>query len=80
MNGLVTLSVGDMSHPKRGKDHIVYGGMPSEDVYSIVQIKRDGYQGFGWNLFFPRKQSKIRIDGIDILVEHVTQEEIKLRV
>ena len=78
------LSVGDSFHLRRGKDRITYAGMPSEDVFSIVQRKQEallyGGSGQAWNLFFPGKQSTIRIDGINIMVENVTKEEIRLRV
>ena len=84
MARLVVLSVGDMFHLRRGKDRIVYAGMPSEKVYSIVQRKRQfaPYVGWGyaWNLFFPREQTGITIDGVNILVENVTPAEIRLRV
>ncbi|GAH56040.1 unnamed protein product, partial [marine sediment metagenome] len=36
--------------------------------------------GYSWNLFFPIGQSKIRIDGINMLVESVTPDEIRLKV
>lgn len=80
MNQPVTLSIGDVFHLKRGKDRIIYAGMSSGDVYSIIQKKEDGYQGFSWNLFFPRRISDITIDGVKILVENVKPEEISLRV
>ena len=84
MDKLITLSVGDEHHLRSGKDHIVYAGMPSEKVYSIVQRKRKfapyiGW-GFAWNLFFLKEQSTIRIDGVNIMVENVTANEIRLRV
>jgi len=80
MNNLITLSVGDDFHLKLGKDRIIYAGMPSENVYSIVQKKTSGYQGFAWNLFFPRKQLDITIDKVKIFVESVVPEEIRFRV
>lgn len=84
MDNSVILSVGDTYHLKMGKDRIVYAGMPSKDVFSIVQRKREwmpyGWAGYSWNLFFPREQSKIRIDGVDIQVENVTPDEIRLRI
>ena len=84
MNNSVVLSVGDTFHLRRGKDRIVYAGMPSDKVYSIAQRKR-GFAphigwGYAWNLFFPREQGKIRIDGVNILVENVTPDEIRLRI
>ena len=42
----IVLSVGEDVHLGRGKDHIFYAGMPSENVYSIVQKKAGGYQGY----------------------------------
>ena len=84
MDNLITLSVGDEYHLRSGKDHIVYAGMPSDKVYSMVQRKRKfaPYIGWGyaWNLFFPREQSNIRIDGVNILVDNVAPNEIRLRV
>jgi len=84
MNNSVVLSVGDSFHLRRGKDRIVYAGMPSDKVYSIAQRKQNfvpyAAWGYAWNLFFPREQSRIKIDGVNILVENVTPEEIRLRV
>jgi len=81
LNNSVVLSVGDIFHLKMGKDRIVYAGMSSEKVFSIVQMKWEFfYRGYAWNLFFPKEQSKIRIDGVNILVENITSDEIRLRV
>jgi len=84
MNNSVVLSVGDNFHLRRGKDRIVYAGMISDKVYSIAQIKRDmiGSLGWGyaWNLYFPVGQTTLRIDGVNIMVDSVTQDEIRLRV
>ena len=80
MDKSVVLSVGGGYHLKSGKDRITYAGMPSERVYSIVQRKSSGYQGYAWNLYYPMGKSEITIDGIEIIVENVTAEEIRLRV
>ncbi len=80
MGESVVLSVGEDFHLMRGKDRIVYAGMPSDNVYSIVQRKASGYQGYTWNLFYPRKQQAITIDGVNILVESVAPEEVRFRV
>ena len=76
----IVLSVGEDFHLRRGKDHIIYAGMPSENVYSIVQKRSDGYRGYSWNLFFPKRRQEITIDGVNIFVENVTPEEIRLRI
>ena len=81
MDRSVVLSVGDKHRLAFGKGLIYYAGMPSEKVFSIAQTKWGfPYQGFAWNLFFPIGQSKIRIDGVNIIVDHVTPDEIRLRV
>jgi len=59
---------------------MVYAGMPSAEVYSVVQIKSSGYQGYSWNLYFPRRKRDITIDGVNLYVENVTQDEISFRV
>jgi len=81
MDNTVVLSVGDTHHLRLGKDRIVYAGMPNKDVFSIVQIKWEFlYRGYSWNLYFPKGQSTIRIDGLNIQVANVTPEEIRLRM
>lgn len=81
MSRIEILSVGDTHHLWLGKDRIVYAGMPSEKVYSIVQMKWEAfYRGYAWNLFFPKEQTKIRVDGVNLIVESVTPEEIRLLV
>jgi hypothetical protein len=77
---IMTLAVGEQFHLRTGKDRIVYAGMPSEDVYSIAQKKASGYQGFAWNLYFPKRRRDITIDGVRVYVERVTPDEIELRL
>jgi len=54
--------------------------MVSEKVFSIA-VRRWPfiYQGYAWNLFFPKGQREIRIDGVNLIVESVTAEQIVLR-
>ena len=81
MDNTIVLSVGDIHHLRLGKDHIVYAGMPNENVFSFVQMKWEFfYRGYSWNLYFPKGQRTIRIDGINILVDSVTPEEIRIKV
>jgi hypothetical protein len=80
MDNYTVLSVGDKISLGFTKSDIYYAGMPSERVFSIVQRKYQfPYTGFAWNLYFPRGQSRIRIDGVNLLVDHVTPEEIRFR-
>ena len=81
MNNTVVLSIGDAYHLRLGKDRIVYAGMANENVFSIVQMKWEFlYRGYSWNLYFPKGQNTIRVDGVNILVENVTPNEIRIRV
>ena len=81
MNNSAILPIGDIFHLKNDKYRTVYAGMPSEKVYSIVQMKWElFYRGYAWNLFYPKEQNKIRIDVVDIVVDNVTPDEIILRV
>jgi len=81
VNSSIVLSVGDTYHLRLGKDRIVYAGMPSENVFSIVQLKWEFlYRGYSWNLYFPKGQDIIRVDGVNIQVENVTPTEIRLRL
>ena len=80
MDGFVTLAVGDVHKLRFGKDRIVYAGMPTEDVYSIVQVKWEFlYRGYAWNLFFPKEERQIRVDGVNLHVETVAPHAITLR-
>ena len=78
MPGLAPLIIDQnvQSHKQSGN-----AGMPSENVYSIAQKKYGfPYQGYAWNLFFPKKQQEITVDGVNIFVENVTPDEIRLRI
>lgn len=80
MDRTVVLSVGDTHKLGLGKDRIIYAGMPSENVFSIVQVRWEFvYRGYSWNLYFPKNCSEIRIDGVNILLENVTPNEIRFR-
>ena len=79
MSELIVLPVGGDLHLRFGKDRIVYAGMPSDGVFSIVQRKASGYQGYAWGLFYPRGKQDITIDGVRLFVEQVTPDEITLR-
>ena len=60
MDRLVVLAVGDRYHLGLGKDHIVYAGMPSEKVYSIVEMKWEFLYRGGTASIFSTPKSKIK--------------------
>jgi len=74
-----TLPVGGMFHLRNGKDWIAYAGMVNEDVFSMVQMKAKGYQGYGWNLYFPRRAQDITIDGVALSVIRADAGAIEFR-
>ncbi len=74
-----TLEVGGSYHLKSGKDWIVYAGMVNEDVYSIIQLKARGNQGYAWNLYFPRRQHDITIDRVPLYVVRADAGAIEFR-
>ena len=73
------LPVGGSFHLKTGKDWIVYAGLVNEDVYSLVQLKARGYQGYAWNLYFPRRQQDIVVDRVPLQVLRADAHEIEFR-
>lgn len=75
----IKLRISEGTHLKVGKDRIIYAGMPSEEVYSIAQLRETGQGAYSWNLFFPKNRQNIIINGVNILVENVTQDDISLK-
>lgn len=80
MGKTAILPIGESYHLKRGKDNIIYAGMVSDEVYSIIQVKASGYQGYAWPLYYPKRRRDITIDGINLYVERITPEEIEIRL
>ena len=80
MGKTVSLAIGEEFHLKRGKDRIVYAGMLSEEIYSIVQKNMSGNQGYAWNLFFPKRRRDIIIDGVELYIDNITPDEIMLHL
>jgi hypothetical protein len=80
MRELIKLTVGEDYHLNHSKGHIVYGGMPNGESYSIVVKQADDKGSYAWNLFYPHSHKDITIDGVELFVDYVTPEEIGLRV
>lgn len=57
----------------------VYCGMPCSDVFSISHMEENGYQGYGLNIFYPKKTKKITIGEIEFDVVNVNTGMITLR-
>ena len=80
----VVLPVGDSFRLMSGKDRIIYAGIVGDKTYSIVQRKSQlipfGWMGYAWNLYYPTTKKDINIDGVDIHVEAVSSDEIRIIV
>ena len=80
MDNSIVVSLGECIQLKRGKDRIIYAGMLSDEVFSIVQRKKTSNGLCAWNLFYPTKRGEITIDSVQINVENVTPSEIRLHI
>ena len=80
MSDTITLSVGD-DYRVAGlvQGRIAYGGMPSEDVYSLIHKKEIG-ASYAYNLFYLRSRRDITIGGISLFVQNVTPDEITFQI
>jgi len=78
----VVLTVGDSFRLMSGKDRIMYAGMVGDNTYSIVQRKSQlipfGWMGYAWNLYYPTTKRDISIDEINIHIEAVSPDEIRI--
>ena len=76
----VSLAIGEEFHLKRGKDRIVNTGIPSENIFSVVQKKMSGNQRYAWNLFFPKRRRDILIDGVELYIDNVAPDATMLQL
>ena len=78
----ITLAIGETTKIKVGFVNtvtIIYGGMPSKDVFSIVIQTGSGYQGYSYNLYYPKDAKTIKVGKESFSIINVTSEQITLR-
>jgi hypothetical protein len=78
----ITLAVGETTKIKLGFVNtltIIYGGMPSKDVFTIIIQTSSGYQGYSYNLFYQKDTKTMRIGKESFSVITVSPEKITLR-
>lgn len=74
-----TLSVGESISLGFARARICYAGMPNDQTYSIGWRKWDFiHMVYAWNLYFPKDQLEMNIEGVEIRAEQVTPTEIRL--
>ena len=76
-----TLRLGESAKVKPGffksTESIIYSGMASENIYSIVVTWTFGYNSMAYNLFFPKNQKEIRTPKGRLEVDYVSGDEIR---
>ncbi|MBN2130461.1 MAG: hypothetical protein JW741_13245 [Sedimentisphaerales bacterium] len=75
------VKIGDSIRVKRGfmtVISLVYAGMPSENVFSLVVTTTAGHMGMGYNLYFPASQRQLEIAGVSVSVQSVSPTSVQL--
>ena len=78
----INLAVGKKTKIKLGLVNtitLIYGGMPSKDVFSIVLQFSSGYKGYSYNLYYPKDTKSIKLGKESISIINVTSEKLILR-
>lgn len=58
---------------------MVYAGMPSPGVFSVVVVWKQGNQATAANLFFPKDQRGFDVAGGHVSVTHVDERSLRFR-
>ena len=64
----------------RTTEDIVYAGMISDDVYSVVLTFSLGHNSWAYNLYLPVSQRELKLWDVRLVVLQVTPTEIHFRV
>ena len=56
--------------------YLLYGGLVSNDRFSLVVTNHSIYQGWAYNLYFPADQKEIRLEEGRVQVKSVDEKEI----
>jgi len=81
MARLAVLTVGDSTSLGFFRGRITYAGVPNDQTFSLGLRRWDFcHMVYGCNLYFPADLKQTSIEGVDIQVEEVTPEEIRLRI
>jgi hypothetical protein len=78
----ITLAIGETIKVKLGFVNtvtLVYSGMPSKDVFSIVLLSSSGYQGYSYHLYYPKDSKFIKVGKESFSIVDVSAEKLTLR-
>ena len=62
-----------------GYYYLVYTGMPNDRTYSFALTYEQGYSGYAYNLYFPKGQTQITVQKMQMDILSVTPDGIQLR-
>lgn len=78
----IILGIGEKTKIKFGfMDSItlIYSGMPSKDVFSIALLFGSGYQGYSYNLYYPKDSKTIKIGAVSLSIVSVQEDTLTVR-
>ena len=78
----VTLKINETYKIKLGFANnisLMYAGMSSKDFFSIVIIEGSGYQGFSYNLYYPKDSTSIKVKKKPFSILNVSEDSITIR-
>ena len=76
-----TLEVGESTKIKLGfmsNVTLIYGGMPNKDVFTIAILSYSGYQGYGYNLYYPKDAKSIKVGNKVFRIMNVHLKNLRL--
>lgn len=78
----ITLAVGEKTKIKLGLMNsitLIYSGMISKDIFSITLLYGSGYQGYSYNLYYPKESKTIRIGNGSFSIVNVSANQLIIR-
>lgn len=78
----ITLKVGEKTKIKLGLVNsvtLIYSGMISKDIFSITLLYGSGYQGYSYNLYYPKESKTIKIGDESYSIVSVSSDKLIIR-
>lgn len=78
----INLAVGEKTKIKLGLMNsitLIYSGMISKDIFSITLLYGSGYQGYSYNLYYPKESKSIKIGNESFSIVNVNSDQLILR-
>jgi len=78
-----TLTIGGSARLRKRwvyKRELIYAGMPNDDVCSLVVMISEAHNSWAYNLFIPKGQREVTVEGARVTVLAQSREEIRIRI